>query len=340
MPISTYVTKKQIAQAREVGLLSYLRTSEPNNLKRTSQTEYRLKGYGGLVISNGKWNWFTGKVGGKTTNTVDFLMKVKKMDFVSAVQLLTGEETVKISKSVEKLSAPEQDKVFSLPKPNRTNEGVLSYLESRGISRKTTEKLIKMKLLYQSEKQTCVFVGYDKNMLKYAFERSIKSDLKKDVYGSDKEHSFVIPAKEPQNTTAAIFESPIDAISHAEIHRIDNKDKFTGYRLSLGGTSDKALKSFLEKNADITTLHLCLDNDEAGKTATERIIKELLSNEKYNHINIIRSPPPFGKDYSETLQVIKQKQLEKVLNTKEAEEISKFNPKSHKPIRKKTDISL
>ena len=42
------------------------------------------------------------------------------------------------------------------------------------------------------------------------------------------------------------------------------------YRLSLGGTSDVTLDSYLEWHKVISKLVLCLDNDDAGRMATEK----------------------------------------------------------------------
>jgi len=42
-----------------------------------------------------------------------------------------------------------------------------------------------------------------------------------------------------------------------------------------------------------------------------RIIKELLSDKRFSHIKITTAPPPIGKDYADTLQAIKQLNIDK-----------------------------
>ncbi|MFR8295145.1 MAG: toprim domain-containing protein [Ruminococcus sp.] len=67
-------------------------------------------------------------------------------------------------------------------------------------------------------------------------------------------------------------------------------------RLSLSGTSDVALQSYLQRYPEIKNIVLCLDNDEAGRNGIAKI------NEKYaDRYNITVHVPKLGKDYNETL---------------------------------------
>jgi len=82
------VTKEQIAQAKEWDLLSYLQTYEPHELKRNGPNEYYTRTHDSLKISNGKWCWNSRGIGGRTA--LDYLIKVRGMDFVGAVEALCG----------------------------------------------------------------------------------------------------------------------------------------------------------------------------------------------------------------------------------------------------------
>jgi len=65
------------------------------------------------------------------------------------------------------------------------------------------------------------------------------------------------------------------------------------------------LISFLERNLQVQNIYLSLDNDKAGKDATNRIVKELISSKEYSRMKIIiAAPPPIGKDYADVLQAI------------------------------------
>ena len=140
--------------------------------------------------------------------------------------------------------------------------------------------------------------------------RGIDTDFKKDKAGSNKAFNFFIPAKVPDSGNLAVFESPIDCQAHASIHSI-GQTGWDGHRLSLGGTSSDAIMGFLERNPQVTSIQLCLDNDKAGHDATNRIIKELLNDKRFSRMKITVAPPPIGKDYADTLQAIKQSSIEK-----------------------------
>ena len=297
---------------------------------------------------------------------------------------------------------------FELPKANDHNDDVIKYLKGRGIEESVIDTCIKGKLLYQSKayrkplyhiedgekkplyrdvdgkskhryesvKGGCIFVGYDGSTPKFACERSIKSDFKKDVAGSIKAYSFCMPPiaegsqaqshdkhntqhdSNPQQETKLqnevnrlyVFEGPIDCLSHASISQIGGTD-WDGYRLSLGGISPKALNTFLENNPHINQVYLCLDNDERGKEAAENISNELLANEDYSHINIYIAPPPegTGKDFNDTLLFMREKIKEKPLQVDigvtvaaQKSDVDKVPKANEKPdvSRKRSDTAL
>ena len=150
------VTPEQIEKAREVDLLGYLHRTEPGNIIRSAPDEYRLKDHDSLKISNGKFHWFSRGVGG--TNAIDYLVKVRGMEFKEAVRELAGEDfTPSDSKrappDVPKRETPSQCEYvafFELPKANSHNNGVIEYLKGRGIEEKLINSCIENKLLYQS----------------------------------------------------------------------------------------------------------------------------------------------------------------------------------------------
>ncbi|MCL2047162.1 MAG: DUF3991 and toprim domain-containing protein [Defluviitaleaceae bacterium] len=307
------LSDEQIIQARSVDLLDYLQAYEPLNVRKIG-SEHCLVEHDSLKISNGKWNWFSRDIGGHSA--LDFLVKVRGMDFVSAVQSLTDGMTAPIHISTKIPprinSPPKQHKPFNLPPANTNNDRVYSYLRSRGISKAIINRCIEMGILYESAKNhRCVFVGKDGDTPKFACERGTTDDWKKDVTGSSKKFSFCLPPENPNSQTLIVTESPIDALAHHDIHKI-GQTNMDGFRLSLGGIGSTALFAFLERNAKIKDIFLALDNDKAGKEAANRIIKELLSNKKLSHMKITIAPPPNGyKDYAETLKAIRQLNIEK-----------------------------
>lgn len=180
-----FVTPEQIEKARGVNLLDYLQRSEPGNLIRSAPDEYRLKDHDSLKISNGKFHWFSRGIGG--TNAIDYLVKVRGLDFRDAVRELAGES---FTHSAGKRAPPDippkreqpapQDYVafFELPKANSNNNDVIEYLKGRGIEENVINACIEKKLLYQS-------VAYKKPL--FHIEGGEKKPLYHDVNGRRKQ---------------------------------------------------------------------------------------------------------------------------------------------------------
>ena len=61
-----YFTPEDIQQAKQLDLLTYLQIYEPDQLVKVSGDTYCTREHDSLKISNGKWNWFSRKIGGKT----------------------------------------------------------------------------------------------------------------------------------------------------------------------------------------------------------------------------------------------------------------------------------
>ena len=319
------LSEEQITQAREIGLLEYLQANELNNIHKSKgrPNQHEMVEHDSLKISNSKWFRHSTQQGG--FGALDFLVTVRGVSFVDAVESLTGGSFVLQSqgKSISnvtntaKISSPQSENKkykFYPPKPNKNNDRAIVYLRERGIEKDVINACIKAGILYESRyfnpdstyhnAAVCVFAGYDEHgKMAFVALRGIDTDLKKDKTGSNKAFNFFISAKNPHCGNLAIFESPIDCKAHTSIHNI-SQTGWDGFRLSLGGTSTDAVFGFLGRNSQINTIQLCLDNDKAGQDATNRIIKELLSDKRYSNLKIKVAPPPIGKDYADTLQAI------------------------------------
>ena len=89
-----YVTPEQIAKAKEIDLLTYLRSCDPHQLVHVSGGTYCTREHDSLKISNGKWNWFSRGIGGRTA--LDYLIKVQGFPFTQAVEALVGQGGVPV----------------------------------------------------------------------------------------------------------------------------------------------------------------------------------------------------------------------------------------------------
>ena len=61
-----WVSSKEIAEAKQYDLLSYLRLADPFELVKLSHDTYCLKSHDSFKISNGLWHWFSQSIGGRS----------------------------------------------------------------------------------------------------------------------------------------------------------------------------------------------------------------------------------------------------------------------------------
>ena len=308
-----YYTEKQIDQARSIDLLTYLQSFEPTELVHVRGNTYCTREHDSLKISNGKWMWWSRGFGGNSA--LDYLIKVKGMQFMDAMKILTKEGTDLHDTDAKKSRKPDCDvkRKLLLPDKSETNFEVIRYLTSRGIDSDVIKACIDEGLLYESlPYHNCIFVGFDETgNAAYAFYRATTGErLMGEAAGSDKRYSFRI---DRAGSTLHVFESAIDLLSYATIMKMRTGEWRAEPMLSLGGvyapsTNNKqtklpiALQNMTHNQTQINTIALHLDNDYAGRSAT-RSISEQLGN-KY----IVRDEPPaYGKDCNDYLQQLQIK---------------------------------
>ena len=307
-----YYTEKQIEQARSIDLLTYLQTYDPTELVHVRSNTYCTREHDSLKISNGKWMWWSRGFGGNSA--LDYLIKVKGMQFMDAMKILTKEGTDLHDTDAKISRKPDCDvkRKLLLPDKSETNFEVIRYLTSRGIDSDVIKACIDEGLLYESlPYHNCIFVGFDETgNAAYAFYRATTGErLMGEAAGSDKRYSFRI---DRAGSTLHVFESAIDLLSYATIMKMRTGEWRSEPMLSLGGvyapsTNNKqtklpiALENMTQNQTQINTIALHLDNDYAGRSAT-RSISEQLGN-KY----IVRDEPPaYGKDCNDYLQQLQR----------------------------------
>lgn len=255
-----------------------------------------------MKISNGKWCWNSRGIGGRTA--LDYLIKVRGMDFTEAVETLSGS---RVPPPQEWPAPPTTQKPFKLPEASRFPSAVLTYLQGRGIHPELIGACIEAGTLYESRKyQNCVFVGRDPTGRTHsACLRGTRDNFKMDVEGSDKRYSFSLLAADPDCPRLAVAESPIDALSLATLVKLSGGNWRDNHYLSLGGTAPRAMLQFLRDHPHVTQVSLCLDNDKAGIVGMGRLENTILEDRSLSQrIKLIyHNPPPaeFGKDYNEFL---------------------------------------
>ena len=145
-----YIPPEAIAKAREMDLLTYLRNYEPQELVHFGGNTYCTREHDSLKISNGKWYWFARGIGGYSA--LDYLIKVKDMPFLAAVETIMGQSAMLAPVHANTPKKP-QTKVLLLPQANRECIHVVNYLISRGIDRELIDYCIRTGRLYESPPQ-------------------------------------------------------------------------------------------------------------------------------------------------------------------------------------------
>ena len=282
-----YYSQSAISRAKEMDLLTYLQTYEPDELVRISGNTYTTKTHDSLKISNGMWMWWSRGIGGKSA--VDYLVKVCGMSFIEAISLITKDENV-LSKPYRKPQYKTKRKLILPPRADN-NDIAVEYLKQRGINEDVISYFVEREMIYQSSPMNnIVFVGFDeKGVPKYAGMRGTDEyRYISDAFGSDKRFPFRLVNK--NNTNIHIFEGAIDLLSYATLLYERGSDFKSQNLFSLSGVyqpSNKmnnvklphSLNKVLEDNPQIKTVCLHLDNDTTGRKAAE-VISDLLK-DKY-----------------------------------------------------------
>ena len=276
-------TEEQIARANQTDLVSFLNAQGEQLVK--SGREYRWKKHDSVTISGNRWYRHSQSKGGYP---VDFVMEFYYAAFPEAVKMLIGEDGEGRQKS-----CPAPSKDFRLPEKNEDNEMIVKYLtESRELEKNLVMEWIVRGDIYEEKKHhNVVFIGRDADGIpRYAHCRGTgEMKYRGDVAGYDKAFGFCHRGTDNQ---LFVFEAAIDLLSFIQLFPKDwNKRSY----LSLGGISGVALMAFLSERPQITSVFLCLDNDQPGNEACEKLAEEIPDG-----YSIIRLKPS-RKDWNEIL---------------------------------------
>ena len=299
-----YIAPEVITEAKRMDLLTYLREYEPGELVKFSSNTYTTRTHDSLKISNGKWMWWSRGIGGKSA--LDYLVKVRGMDFVEAVQTIMGNGSVSFP-TYENIKSYEEQPLL-LPEKSPTTDVVFDYLFGRGIDYEIISYCLEQELIIESlPYHNAVFIGYDENKEpKYAAYRATnQSRIMGDCTGSQKQYSFRLTA---ENTGEVhLFECAIDLLSYATLMKLEGKEWRQFNLVSLAGVYSPKQKiedskvpvtlgRMLEKDKTIRRIVLHLDNDIAGRKATKAL--QTILPDKYE---VVDEPPKCGKDVNDFL---------------------------------------
>ena len=244
------------------------------------------------------WFRYSEGIGG---DAITFLQRFYNKSFPEAVEyLLTWHGRARDSPpaSTPRQTKKKEEKVpFTLPPANVDHRRVFAYLRKRGIAPQVIRGFVEAGLLYEdTQHHNCVFVGRDQSgALVFANQRGTYdrngSSFKGDVPGSNKDIAFRLHCSK-KHDAVLVFEAPIDLMSFCTLHR-----KVTSNAVALCGLYEGGLRTYLRDNPHIRRIILCLDNDEHGQQATQKL-REMFSAKDYE---VSQQLPPQGKDWNEYL---------------------------------------
>ena len=190
--------------------------------------------------------------------------------------------------------------------PRLRSWGILSnayLLSRRGVDQDVVSAFAHKGMVYESAKyHNAVFVGFGTDgKAAHANLRGTGSEstFKGNVPGSRPEHSFHWTGSDEK---LYLFEAPIDMLSYISM----NKDGWQNHSYAACcGVSDRVMFQMLKDNPNITTVCLCLDNDEAGWQAEKRMSEKLSDRGIRTEILV-----PSHKDWNEDLLNLQESEEE------------------------------
>jgi len=293
------IDEKILAQARATDVLAFF--EQQNGFTFTySNGIYRCKQHKSLAIKSDRLSWFWHSKGVGGFGALDYLIKIENIPFRQAVEIVTGTTL----KTVQPQQEIEKNKILVLPQKTNISKNLYSYLcLKRGIDNSIVNTLIQKEMLFEDIRSNIVFVSFDEyHKPKFASLRGTQnnSHFRGDCSGSDKRYGFTMTEENVIFEKVYIFESPIDAMSHATLENLFTGDADSwkkDSRLSLSGITDTAIPFFLNQHRTVKELVFCLDNDKAGREASINMAR------KYNEQGYqTRIELPKGKDFNEDLQ--------------------------------------
>lgn len=257
-------SKADVWKARNSNLPEFFRFAG-YDLKQEPRNRFRVIGYGGLILYNCTFYWYSKDLKG---NAVDCLMAFFNYTFDKAVGVLLGFSSSDHSYAFapDALPAP----VFKMPDLSINQHRAFAYLSrSRGIRNDLIVYLLKNKLLFQDFRGNCVFPFYNEsNIIVGADLVGTLSTVsfKGVVPGSDETYGFNIRVGSPD--ALYVFEAPIDLLSYICLF-YDVFSQGNSYFLSLGGLKRNVLESFLRRFS-FDQVFMCVDNDKEGVNGKEK----------------------------------------------------------------------
>lgn len=298
MPYIPFTDEQKIL-ANSVDLEQFLRM-RGEKLERVGR-EHKLIYYDGsgkhdsITIHGSTWFDHKNQVGG---GAIKFMQEFYNMDFQTAVQELLGQTVTPLSHSPPKATAKEEKKEFRLPEAHANMHRVYAYLiKQRFIAAEVITHFAKQHTLFEDkDHHNAVFVGIDENGVpRQAHKKStgtFGNSFRQTIEGSDTRYSF---AHFGESGKLFVFEAPIDMMSFLTLYP---KDWQKHSYIAMNGVYENSVLTALKNHSNLTEIVLCVDNDEGGIEAVDRL-RDILAEKGYPDVK--RLAPEY-KDWNEVLK--------------------------------------
>ena len=293
-------TDEQKVLANSVDLEQFLRM-RGEKLERVGR-EHKLIYYDGsgkhdsITLRGSTWFDHKNQVGG---GAIKFMQEFYDMDFQTAVQELLGQRVTPLSHAPPKAVVHEEKvKKFMLPEANSNMHRVFAYLiKQRFINPDIISNFAKQHTLYEDKQHhNAVFVGLDENGVpRQAHKRSTNSfgkTFRITCEGSDTRYSFSHFGKSEK---LFVFEAPIDMMSFLTLYPQEWQKHSC---IAMNGVYENAVLTALKNHSNLSEIVLCVDNDEGGIEAVDRL-RDILADNGYSDVK--RLAPEY-KDWNEVLK--------------------------------------
>ena len=107
-----YIPPEVVEQARQIDLLTYLQSCEPQELVRISGNNYTTRTHDSLKISNGKWMWWSRRIGGY----IEKIEKAERLDqCIETIRQRFGKNSIRNGILFQNLRMPSEKPEITMP---------------------------------------------------------------------------------------------------------------------------------------------------------------------------------------------------------------------------------
>ena len=306
---------EQLAVAKAASALEYARSRGYPLEGRGNR--WTMKGHDSMVfLADGRWYWNSRRLSGRA---LDFIVGYEGRTLPEAVLLLNGidltapEAVPTAAPSYAPQDVPQEKRVLEIPARSQDMRRSFSYLAiTRGIDYDIVREMVRQGRIFEAVNQktdgtvyhNAAFAGLDdRGVIQSISLRgcAVQSTFKAEAPGSNKAFPFTMPGRKGADTLY-VFESAIDAMSHATLCKLVGEPWNDSVRVAMcGNNTIQPILRLLKEHPAIQNITFGLDADEAGQKMTivymEALKKAGIAEERLSVLSV-----PYGKDWNAYLQ--------------------------------------